>query len=109
MKAQTLDTLPNNGVAELKSIISKSLCVNCVNRDDCTYLTGAAAPIHSCEMYDYGQSTKTRLVLVSPLGNTVEPHSSDTPLLGLCINCDNRKNCRFEKPAGGVWYCEEYC
>ena len=108
MKAQNLDTMLNDRVAEINSIISKSLCANCINRDDCTYLAGTSAPIHSCEMYDYGQTTKTRLVLLSPPGYTVEPHSSQAPLLGLCINCDNRESCQFEKPAGGVWYCEEY-
>jgi hypothetical protein len=27
---------------------------------------------------------------------------------GLCSSCAIRKNCRFPKPAGGVWHCEEY-
>ncbi len=28
---------------------------------------------------------------------------------GLCSNCDNRHDCMFPKPEGGVWHCEEYC
>jgi len=27
---------------------------------------------------------------------------------GLCINCENRNTCKFIKPNGGVWHCEEY-
>ncbi|MCK5683557.1 hypothetical protein KAJ27_05530 [bacterium] len=27
---------------------------------------------------------------------------------GLCINCENRLICTFDKPAGGVWWCEGY-
>lgn len=29
--------------------------------------------------------------------------------LGLCVNCENRVNCNFSKPEGGVWYCEQFC
>jgi hypothetical protein len=27
---------------------------------------------------------------------------------GLCPGCDKRPTCVFPKPAGGVWFCEEY-
>lgn len=27
---------------------------------------------------------------------------------GLCINCENRNTCKYIKPDGGVWHCEEY-
>jgi len=27
---------------------------------------------------------------------------------GLCINCENRSTCKYIKPNGGVWHCEEY-
>jgi hypothetical protein len=27
---------------------------------------------------------------------------------GLCMNCDNRFECRLPRPEGGVWHCEEY-
>lgn len=27
---------------------------------------------------------------------------------GLCINCENRNTCKYIKPNGGVWHCEEY-
>ncbi|MFC1733170.1 NAD(P)H-dependent oxidoreductase subunit E [candidate division KSB1 bacterium] len=26
----------------------------------------------------------------------------------ICINCENRLTCKFIKPEGGVWHCEEY-
>jgi NADH-quinone oxidoreductase subunit E len=26
----------------------------------------------------------------------------------ICINCENRHTCKFIKPEGGVWHCEEY-
>jgi (2Fe-2S) ferredoxin len=27
---------------------------------------------------------------------------------GICINCENRHTCKFIRPDGGVWHCEEY-
>lgn len=27
---------------------------------------------------------------------------------GLCVNCDHRFTCAFQRPESGVWYCEEY-
>jgi len=27
---------------------------------------------------------------------------------GLCANCEERDSCRFPRPQGGVWRCEEY-
>jgi hypothetical protein len=33
----------------------------------------------------------------------------DTPrFMGLCSICEIREACRFPKPEGGVWHCEEY-
>lgn len=31
-----------------------------------------------------------------------------TEFTGLCSNCKSRETCAYPKPAGGVWFCEEY-
>jgi len=108
MKAHNLDTMLDNRLEEFKEIISRSVCVNCIHRDDCMYIAKAAAPIHTCEMYDYGYEPKTNLVLVPPSQSVTEPDPATIPQTGLCINCENRESCKYEKPAGGVWHCEEY-
>jgi len=28
---------------------------------------------------------------------------------GLCCDCQNREQCAWRIPEGGVWHCEEYC
>ena len=28
---------------------------------------------------------------------------------GLCSDCQNREQCAWRIPEGGVWHCEEYC
>ncbi len=28
--------------------------------------------------------------------------------VGLCVNCELRDTCIRLKPAGGIWFCEEY-
>jgi hypothetical protein len=28
--------------------------------------------------------------------------------VGLCVNCEHRTTCRYPKPEGGLWHCEDY-
>jgi hypothetical protein len=90
-------------------IISQSLCVNCTNLNDCIYLARASAPIHTCELHECADMSKPGLVAVSRPETPGELGSGETGLLGLCVNCDNRESCGFQKPVSGVWHCEEYC
>jgi len=36
-----------------------------------------------------------------------EPHQGVSE--GLCSDCQNREQCAWRIPEGGVWHCEEYC
>lgn len=92
-----------------REISSQGICTNCMNRNDCNYLARASAPIHTCELYECGDTSEPGMALVTRPGSQAEPVSGEVVKLGLCVNCDNWKSCGFKKPVSGVWHCEEYC
>ena len=94
----------------LERLVQQSLCSNCRHQGDCAFLQKAGEPILECELYECGLSEKPRLRVVKKGRASVEaqPESDGAPL-GLCISCDNLRDCRLPRPASGVWMCEEYC
>jgi hypothetical protein len=94
----------------MEQLIQGSLCSNCKHQGGCAFLQKACAPILECELHECGVSEKPRLMVVKKTG---APHEalpdSDDALLGLCINCENVRDCKLPKDPGGVWMCEEYC
>ena len=38
----------------------------------------------------------------------LDPGDADNRFAGLCVNCDQRLVCRYDRPEGGVWHCEDY-
>ena len=89
-------------------ITSHGICSNCINHNDCIYITRASAPIHTCDLYECGETPEPCPAPVVRTENRAEPASGEVVKLGLCVNCDNRTNCGFKKPVSGVWHCEEY-
>ena len=92
---------------------TQGLCVTCNNAPDCYYLA-LRGPALFCELFDgYAPLEERRpqgdraVVVGTPFA--VQTGAEQTPpLLGLCVNCENRAECVHPKPAGGVWHCEEY-
>jgi len=94
----------------LEKLISASLCSNCLHQQDCTYLAGTTNPIQQCEMYECGPSPRPKLALIRRDEGAEDSVGNEaSPVLGLCVNCDNRATCNLPKPLSGVWHCEEYC
>ena len=86
----------------------KGLCVNCSNRNSCTLPgLGMESLMHCeefyCETGECAPSTHAQKQLVKEPAVT-EPQG----LKGLCVNCDERFDCKFKKAPGGVWHCTEY-
>jgi len=58
------------------------------------------------------QCNEFEVTVVQPRPVPVEPPRESVPLSpykGLCMNCDNWQTCHRVRPAGGIWYCENYC
>ena len=61
-------------------------------------------PVLQCEEFEPCESPPAKRAAAHP-----EPRpAADAELKGLCVNCDNRHHCKYPKPEGGVWHCEEY-
>ncbi|MHC5036788.1 MAG: hypothetical protein ACYTHM_05700 [Planctomycetota bacterium] len=86
----------------------EGLCVNCTNLDSCTLPDCGKGNVLHCEEY-YCESGEC--AQASPLQNqlTSKPGGPEpSNLKGLCVNCDQRFDCTFKKPPGGIWHCGEY-
>ena len=94
-----------------KNIQDCSLCSNCKNDSDCTFKKNRRKPSFYCEEFEVDMGFSTKIAgKEKPLSITsVDAEDVDSKnFTGLCSNCDNRKNCSFPKPEGGIWHCEEY-
>ena len=87
-------------------IAERGLCSTCIHKDDCVFLSGATEPVKYCDEFDSGITTVPPKKEISAEESTET--GEDTELKGLCVNCENRETCTFEKPKSGVWHCEEY-
>ncbi|HVP35369.1 MAG TPA: hypothetical protein VMT04_00100 [Terriglobales bacterium] len=86
------------------------LCLTCQNASTCIYPRSSDRPVLQCEEFDcyeapMERTTVDRILAIARNGARSEKESD---LKGLCVNCENRATCTFQKPEAGVWRCEEY-
>ncbi len=93
----------------IETLLRQSLCANCRHQLDCSFLARTQVPILVCELYACGipEARRLRVIRTSPLPADAAPRGEEAPA-GLCLNCENRTDCRLPKSAGGVWSCGEY-
>ncbi len=93
-------------VLEREEGLYGGLCATCVNASGCTFPRDPGRPILFCDEFEVPWKIPTRpftLVISTP---ELED-SETTELKGLCRQCAIRITCRYPKPEGGVWYCDE--
>jgi hypothetical protein len=88
---------------------NSGICSTCANESTCVYYQSRGQVVHFCEEYD---GSGARLV-IAPKKKTEVPAPvvkiEKIPVFkGLCVNCEKRETCRFDKPEEGIWHCEEY-
>ncbi len=87
------------------------ICRTCDNRTECTFLNTGAGVLN-CDELDYpSPSSALNATPGSPAlrpAPETPPDESQDNLIGLCRTCENRFDCQFPKPAGGVWSCDEF-
>jgi len=77
-------------------------CADCIHADSCLYWTMRAPLDTACCLAEREKRVEDSV-------SAAEPETSGAyPLKGLCVNCENRFDCRLPKADGGVWHCEEY-
>jgi len=96
----------------------KGLCPTCVYKDECTYIKDTNNPVmQCCEFKGINEVQEQRLncrqrnegeTLLDVSRPALTKQEPESELKGLCKICSLRNECKFPKPAGGVWHCEEY-
>jgi len=109
---------PLKAKKEEKTYIDKNrylgLCSYCKSAPNCTFVRNPDRPVCECEEFDESIYAPVRVpnqknVLLKNLSNS--PSTSEDPFhlyKGLCSQCEERANCIYPKPEGGVWHCEEF-
>ena len=91
--------------------VFSGLCISCQNAPECTFPRDPSRPVGQCDEFrgenlpPEGISLEGRSLMRTGL---IQAEKDPSPWIGLCKNCENREFCRFPKPEGGVWRCEEY-
>jgi hypothetical protein len=108
--------MTNASVLERASVVSpvrrertepSGLCTTCDHRDDCVYAGIDIQPVVFCE--EFRADATAEMASLDNAGIPSDPALQvEVRLQGLCVNCDNRKDCVHEKPDGPINYCEEY-
>ena len=85
-----------------------SLCSNCKNAPTCTFPKDPNKPSFYCEEFEI-EEPPPKKITPAPSGEDCLTKEKNTfGFKGLCSDCENYKTCKFPKPEGGVWHCEEY-
>lgn len=89
------------------------ICALCTNYPDCTFPKPEGG-VRFCDELDYPGQPKDVENVNQPVYwgrfGFSDRRAGQEPenLAGLCPSCENRFECRFPKPEGGVWHCEEF-
>ena len=104
---------PAKGSAVMSELRNRSLCCTCLHEEACLSVREMTTPVIHCELFEVEQPGDVRPRTMRAHTREVIETDSDVKeepagLMGLCINCDCRFDCRLPRPEAGVWHCEEY-
>lgn len=98
-----------------KSQVKKytGICSTCNNAPTCMYLKDRRPPVSQCEEFDNYSAARPTVTTGSstasdPVVTSTDQDKKAVMYKGLCINCENRRDCTLTKHEGGIWHCEEY-
>ncbi|MFH1861543.1 MAG: hypothetical protein ABH878_01920 [bacterium] len=90
---------------------NRGLCVSCEHQENCKFRIDPEKTVVFCEEFELKMEPMISITEASSVPvEKIETNPAEEVKLykGLCANCENRQNCIFPQPAGGVWHCEEY-
>ena len=100
--------------SEIRQKMYNEICTTCNNSKICTVKKTKQGPVWFCEDFDdYFQVKESGLyeTTLQPVGippDEIIAGNGTKEIKGLCSNCESLPTCKFTKPNGGVWHCEEY-
>ncbi len=84
---------------------NEGICQDCIHKTSCMYKNENSSPVYYCEEYESCPHQKVR---GDEVQTKVEKEKVDAYFSGLCVNCDNRKDCCIRNSEHVIWHCEEY-
>jgi len=98
-----------------KQVEYRGLCLTCNNAASCTLSRDPDRPVMQCEEFESYQPPPPKpveeqisLLDTADSGEALGKGIDSDKFIGLCKTCYQRSSCKFTKPEGGVWHCEEY-
>jgi hypothetical protein len=86
----------------------KGLCVSCAYLESCTFPGRTAENLMHCEEFHCESGDCSPPVLSKRRLSEGRDLAEPPGLKGLCVNCDERFDCKYQRSPGGVWHCAEY-
>lgn len=89
--------------------LETGLCGTCNYGAECAHRSASRGPVHQCEQF-LAESVPFKAKRIEEVLGEGEDASraADSSFRGLCANCEERSVCRHDRPAGGIWHCEDY-
>jgi len=84
---------------------TKGICITCKHEKTCIFLRDAKKPIYCCEEYELFPTQIDNEQNNKP---EVKKKHSTNEYTGICLNCDNREECKIRCKTSIIWHCEEY-
>jgi len=86
------------------------ICWTCCHDGGCSLTSDRDRPVLDCDEFETepGPPGPGRVGRDEPSGGEDGDPPGSARFRGLCANCARRDTCTFDKPEGGVWFCEEY-
>jgi hypothetical protein len=102
------EKLVKKAVADVENDVINDLCITCNHYQICSTRRDRKRPIWFCEEFDNYVPIKEMKIKTDSKASFKTVKKEMQQYKGLCINCENRENCKLHKPNGGIWHCEEY-
>ncbi|MBN2082878.1 hypothetical protein JW859_11835 [bacterium] len=96
-----------SGMPEIRQL---GICTTCVHQGTCLFLAAARKPVWFCDEFDdvRGEQHAEEPRPVKAPAPVDQLSFSEAQHIGLCTNCESRKECMHRQPGQAVWECEDY-
>lgn len=95
---------------KVSPVCELGICSTCIHQSTCLFLKASHNPVWFCDEFcddsaAAGEERKAPVVESKPAS---EVNFGEAQRIGLCTNCESRKECMHRRPGEPVWECEDY-
>jgi len=112
MPNEKIETRSRKGNRMPNSLENNDLCLTCNYGPTCVRRKHHGKPVWYCEEFDDFQPAPAIAVIRKSAAKREEKSADGNKArgasMGLCIDCENNRDCAIPKADSGIWHCEEY-